>query len=192
MKKRGKGSNGASAGAVPAAGGALALTAGVLAKEMTTFEALTERLGRLELTSEEKMVKAGELLKEAAASHLRFVEGLRAMIDGIEDARQRQNKSAAALAEHTAALESRRLEYTALVERFQALDTTDLPVPSSTRAIVAPAGARRSGRPSTPTDCGARAPRSARQSKASTARSTSRNRRSMLRSSVRPNCSRAR
>jgi hypothetical protein len=116
----------------------LARGAAELVREMRNFEALTERVGRVELNSEERLAKAGTLLEEAAASHLRFVEGLRALIGGIEDARQRQNQSAAALAEVTAKLDARRLEYTALVQRFQALGTTAQEIGELMRPVSSP------------------------------------------------------
>lgn len=108
--------NGASKG-----GGALATAAAELSAEVLTFESLTERLGRAEVTNEEQLTKAAELLGQAAQSHQRFLEVLRVVVTGVEDARQRQNASAVMLSNIEEALVARRGEYDALQQRFQVL-----------------------------------------------------------------------
>lgn len=121
MGARGRKKNGASTPAALGDEDAFATAAAELSGEVHTFEALTVRLGKLDLVSGEKMAKAAELLAQAAQSHHRFVECLRAMVAGIEDARARQNRSAEALSQIEEALVERRGEHDALRERFEQL-----------------------------------------------------------------------
>jgi chromosome segregation ATPase len=112
----GRASNGATGD-----GSAFATAAAELTAEVHRFESLTERLGRLELASEEQMTKAADILSQAAQSHLRFVELLRAVVTGVEDARRRQNQSAVSLSNLEEGLNERRSAYEALRARFEKL-----------------------------------------------------------------------
>lgn len=112
----GRGTNGATT-----QGSAFATAAAELATEVSRFEALTERLERAKLDSDEELTKAAALLAQAAESHQRFVDRLRAVVAGVEDARQRQNQSAVTLSGVEEALVARRRTHDALRHRFAAL-----------------------------------------------------------------------
>ena len=134
--------NGTAGGSARALDDDFAAAAAELSGEVHCFESLTDRLGRLDLDSDEQMEKAAELLGQAAQSHLRFVEQLRAMVAGIEDARQRQNRSAVSLSHLEEALKERRSVHQALRERLEELAAaarevrTLLTEPSSDEAMA--------------------------------------------------------
>jgi chromosome segregation ATPase len=89
--------------------------------EVTSFETLTARVAKLELGSHKDILRAAEILGQAAESHKRFLEHLRALIAAIDDVRTRQNQSAASLSAHATLLDERRQTYEALQQRFAAI-----------------------------------------------------------------------
>jgi chromosome segregation ATPase len=89
--------------------------------EVTTFETLTARVAKLDLGSHKEIMRAAELLGQAAESHKRFLDHLRALIESIDDVRSRQNLSAEALSAHATRLDERRLTYEALQQRFSSI-----------------------------------------------------------------------
>jgi DNA repair exonuclease SbcCD ATPase subunit len=89
--------------------------------EVTSFETLTARVAKLELGSHKEILRAAELLGQAAESHKRFLEQLRSLIGAIDDVRSRQNQSAATLSAHATRLDERRMTYEQLQQRFASI-----------------------------------------------------------------------
>jgi DNA repair exonuclease SbcCD ATPase subunit len=89
--------------------------------EVVRLEGITARIARIELTTDRTIQRAGELMKEAAESHERFLAKLSALIEAVDSARQRHNASAEVLSQCAQALEGRRVEYEAFQQRFAAL-----------------------------------------------------------------------
>jgi uncharacterized phage infection (PIP) family protein YhgE len=99
----------------------IASVAGELEADVASFESLTARISRMELGTEKDILRAAELLNEAANSHKRFLEHLRDLIVHIDGVRGRQNASAAALSDAATKLDARRQTYVDLQQRFAAL-----------------------------------------------------------------------
>ncbi len=101
--------------------GALGSVAAELDRDVQTFESLTLRIAKLELTSEKELRRAAELLDQAAESHKSFLAHLRELVTEIDAVRSRQNASAAALSEQASKRDARRLIYVDLQTRFAAI-----------------------------------------------------------------------
>lgn len=100
---------------------ALESVAALLREEIDRFERLTEQATRGALHSQKAIDRGIELVNEAAASHARFGEHLRALIDAVTDARDRQRVSAERLNERTQTLIARRDSYAQVRARFEQL-----------------------------------------------------------------------
>ena len=124
----------------------LADVASDLEAEIAELESLTGRISRVELNSQKNIVRAAELLKEASDSHERFITYLRTLIESVEQLRQRQNASAAALSEFSTELDGRRQLYEALQQRFGKLGDEARQVSELVRDTVRPNGHTQSER----------------------------------------------
>jgi chromosome segregation ATPase len=94
-----------------------------LEADLSSFESLTARVTRMELTTHEEIRKAADILQKAADAHGSFVVHLRELIEAIDDLRSRQNASATRLSDCAGELDQRRLSYEALEQRFADLGT---------------------------------------------------------------------
>ncbi len=89
--------------------------------ELEKFEALTRVVVHTALESHENLDLAADALRQAADSHERFGEHLKALIHAVERARDRQHHSATALNARGEELRKRREELGDLRERFAKL-----------------------------------------------------------------------
>ncbi len=112
-----------------------------LAAALEVIETATSRSSKVELTSQRDLARAAELLAEAEAGHRDFLAHLGALATAVDDMRQRQNASAAALSTHEERLVGRRAAYEALERRFGLLAETA----SSVGAALASAHERGDG-----------------------------------------------
>jgi len=101
----------------------IAKIAGDIENDVTSFENLTSKVDRLELSSHKDIVRAAELLEEATASHKAFLGHLTQLIQAVDAARGRQNVSAETLSTCAARVDERRKAYEELQIRFASLGT---------------------------------------------------------------------
>src|SRR4051812_21255909 len=82
-----------------------------LEAEIARFEKLTATATRTALDSQKHMDFAAQAIQEAADCHARFGEQLRALIDAVAIARDRQQASAATLNARSEEIQKRREQY---------------------------------------------------------------------------------
>ena len=101
----------------------IARIAGEIESDVASFESLTARLERIELSTHKDIVRAAELLEEATQSHKDFLAHLTQLIRAVDTVRGRQNVSAETLSTCATRVDERRKDYEALQVRFAALGT---------------------------------------------------------------------
>jgi hypothetical protein len=101
----------------------LAVVAAALDEELQRFEELSATARRLPLKSQKNLERAAQTTREAAASQERFGAHLRALVDAVAAARDRQQVGADTLAEAAQAIEQRWARFEALMARFGAIGT---------------------------------------------------------------------
>lgn len=92
-----------------------------LSRSIEDLEALTRRVSRQPVHERAHLARAGELLKNAAEGHQRFLTHLTALSGAIDELRQRLGASATVLAHEAERIDGRRASFAALEERFNEL-----------------------------------------------------------------------
>lgn len=92
-----------------------------LQEAVEEIERLTVRGGKLELSTRNEILRAGELLQKAAEAHRAFLGHLGELTQAVGGLRDRQNASAAQLSEQAQRLDDRRKEHEAMELRFAEL-----------------------------------------------------------------------
>jgi chromosome segregation ATPase len=101
----------------------IARIAAEIEADVASFESLTTRVDRLELSTYKDIVRAAELLEEATKSHKDFLAHLTRLIQAVDTVRGRQNASAETLSTCATRVDERRKAYEALQVRFASLGT---------------------------------------------------------------------
>src|SRR5262245_28906507 len=96
----------------------IAEIAGENENDVASFENLTSKVDRLELSSHKDIVRAAELLEEATTSHKAFLAHLTQLIQAVDSVRGRQNVSAETLSTCASRVDERRKAYESLQVRF--------------------------------------------------------------------------
>jgi hypothetical protein len=109
-----------------------------LESEIMRFEKLTTVALQTALDSEKQIEHVAETIDTAAASHAQFAEHMRALIEAVSAARDRQQASAEALNARGEEVGARRAEHRALAERFSALAAEAKDIRGAIQAAASP------------------------------------------------------
>lgn len=96
----------------------LGAAAAALEAELRRFEQVADLATRLELKSQKNLERAARAAQDAAEAQARVAERVRALVEEIGRARQRQERQAAQLEERACQIQSRRELLEALLARF--------------------------------------------------------------------------
>src|SRR5712671_4325014 len=99
----------------------LGAAAAALEAELRRFEQVTDLAARLELKSQKNLERAAQAARDAADAQGRVADRVRALVEQIAHARQRQEAQAAQLEERARLIQSRRELLDALLARFARL-----------------------------------------------------------------------
>lgn len=105
----------------PGEGSKVGAAAVALAEELQRFETMAASLARASLTSQKSLDLAAKATRDAAASQARFAEHLRALVEAVTEARDRQAKAAATINTAVAEIDARTERFGALRARFTKL-----------------------------------------------------------------------
>src|SRR5690242_7476887 len=89
----------------------ISAAAAALEEELVAFEALAAALRKMPLASKKHLERAARTLHEAAGFEERIAVRLRALVEAINAANQRQQASAAAILERAQEIQARNAEY---------------------------------------------------------------------------------
>lgn len=99
----------------------LAAASAALEAELRRFEELSNAACKVPLDSQKNIERASRLTREAAESQERFGTHLRALVDAVASARDRQQANADALQVRVAEIQQRSGRYELLLQRFAGL-----------------------------------------------------------------------